>query len=86
MKTKRTLLNTTANQLPAPSLSAADIVVLRERLSMSRALFARRLRIPARTLQNWEQGRVSIPPPAALLLALVRDYPDDTLQRLADLN
>jgi putative transcriptional regulator len=83
MKTKATLRNThNAHELPAPSLSAADIVALRESLNMSRGLFARRLRVSPRTLQNWEQGRATVPVSAAILLVLVRTFPD-TLQRLA---
>jgi len=29
----------------------------RERMHVSRAVFARRLRVSTRTLENWEQGR-----------------------------
>ena len=49
---------------------------------MSRALFAAYLRINARTLENWEQGRAKPNALAALLINLVKQYPD-TVQRLA---
>ena len=34
-----------------------DVRALRTRLGLSRAQFARRFRFPARTVQEWEQGR-----------------------------
>jgi putative transcriptional regulator len=66
---------------PLPALDAAFIREARERLRCSRAVFARRLRINERTLENWEQGRAKPNPQAIALLLLVRSYPD-TLQRL----
>jgi putative transcriptional regulator len=57
-------------------------VRVRERLKLSRALFAVYLRTHVRTLDNWEQGRAKPNAQAALLINLVRQYPD-TVQRLA---
>jgi putative transcriptional regulator len=67
---------------PAPEVSAAELVRLRERLRLSRAVFARYLRTNPRTLENWEQGRARPNAQAALLIRLVARYPD-TVKRLA---
>jgi putative transcriptional regulator len=45
-------------------------------------LFAVYLRTNVRTLENWEQGRAKPNAQAALLINLVKLYPD-TVQRLA---
>lgn len=67
---------------PAPEVSAADLVQLRQRLNLSRSVFARYLRTNERTLENWEQGRARPNAQAALLIRLVERYPD-TVDRLA---
>lgn len=81
---KRTLRTHEVEGLPAPSVKAADITALRERLHLSRPLFARYLRTNPRTLENWEQGRAKPNAQAALLIRLVEHYPD-TVERLARL-
>lgn len=53
----------------------------RERLRMSRQVFASRLGVNPRTLERWEQGRSKPNDQAAALILLVRKYPD-TLERL----
>jgi putative transcriptional regulator len=53
-------------------------------MHLSRAVFARYLRINERTLENWEQGRAKPNAQAAVLLSLVKKYPD-TVERLAAL-
>ena len=55
---------------------------MRETLNMSRALFAVYLRTDVRTLENWEQGRAKPNAQAALLINLVKRFPD-TVKRLA---
>ena len=57
----------------------------RERLHVSRAVFARQLRVSTRTLENWEQGRAKPNPQAATLIMMVRQYPD-TLEKLNSLD
>ncbi|MDI1292476.1 MAG: hypothetical protein PSV18_07000 [Methylobacter sp.] len=47
---KRTLRTHEIEIKPAPELAAAELVVLRERLHLSRAVFARYLRTNPRTL------------------------------------
>jgi putative transcriptional regulator len=57
--------------------------VLRKRLRMTQAEFARALRIPLATLRNWEQGRVLPDPAARSLLAIVAKNPRVALRALA---
>ena len=65
-----------------PPLEVADLVRdTRERLHISRAVFARGLRVSTRTLENWEQGRAKPNAQAAALILMVRKYPD-TLKKL----
>jgi len=64
-----------------PEVDAQFIKDTREKLNCSRALFARRLCMNERTLEKWEQGRAKPNGRAAVLLLLVRHFPD-TLERL----
>ncbi len=57
----------------------------RERLHVSRAVFARHLRVSPRTLENWEQGRAKPNAQTAALILMVRKYPD-TFKRLNSLD
>lgn len=79
---KRTLKTHALEMKPAPKIEARELVQLRERLHLSRAVFARYLRTNPRTLENWEQGRARPNAQAALLIRLVERYPD-TVARLA---
>lgn len=81
---KRTLRTHEVELKPAPEVEAAELVALRERLHLSRAVFARYLRTNPRTLENWEQGRAKPNAQAALLIRMVECYPD-TVERLAHL-
>ncbi len=81
---RRTLRTHPVELRPAPGVTAEELVELRERLDVSRALFAAWLRTNVRTLENWEQGRARPNAQAALLIHLVRRYPD-TVERLAAL-
>jgi putative transcriptional regulator len=81
---KRTLRTHEVEEAPAPRIRAADIIAIRQRLRLSRPLFARYLRTNPRTLENWEQGRAKPNAQAALLIRLVERYPD-TVERLARL-
>ena len=75
---KRTLRTRVVEYKPAPK----ELIRMREDLKISRALFAVYLRTNVRTLENWEQGRAKPNAQAALLINLVKRYPD-TVQRLA---
>jgi putative transcriptional regulator len=66
----------------APSVTASELVRVRKKLNLSRAVFARCLRTNVRTVENWEQGRAKPNAQAALLIRLVDRYPD-TVKRLA---
>jgi putative transcriptional regulator len=79
---KRTLRTHTVEYRPAPKVTAAELVRVRERLRLSRALFANYLRTNVRTLENWEQGRARPNAQAALLIKMVEEFPD-TVDRLA---
>lgn len=69
---------------PAPKVDAAALRAIREKLQLSRPVFANYLRTNPRTLENWEQGRAKPNAQAALLIQLVDHYPD-TVKRLAAL-
>lgn len=69
---------------PLPEVTPEMIRETRERLNLSRAVFAAKLRISPRTLERWEQGRARPTDAAAALILLVRKYPD-TLEKLRNL-
>ena len=54
---------------------------VREKLRLSRPVFARYLRTNPRTLENWEQGRAKPNAQAVLLIRMVSQFPD-TMRRL----
>ena len=63
-------------------MTPREVVRVREQLMISRAVFAACLRTNVRTLENWEQGRARPNAQAALLINLVKRFPD-TVERLA---
>jgi putative transcriptional regulator len=69
---------------PRLKVSAALILDTREKLHMSRAVFALKLRVPSRTLEKWEHGETVPNDQAAALILMVRKFPD-TLKRLESL-
>ena len=79
---KRTLRTHAIEYKPAPKVTPKELIRVRENLKISRALFAVYLRTNVRTLENWEQGRARPNAQAALLINLVKRYPD-TVQRLS---
>ena len=79
---KRTLRTHAVEFKPAPDVTPRDVVRVRQHLKMSRGLFAAYLRTNVRTLENWEQGRAKPNAQAALLINLVKRFPD-TVERLA---
>ncbi len=79
---KRTLRTHAVEYKPAPKVTPKQLIRVREGLKMSRALFAVYLRTNVRTLENWEQGRAKPNAQAALLINLVKRFPD-TVERLA---
>ncbi len=81
---KRTLRTHSASVKPAPKVTPAELTRVRQGLRISRSLFAIYLRTNVRTLENWEQGRAKPNAQAALLINLVKKFPD-TVERLATL-
>lgn len=79
---KRTLRTHAVEFRPAPELTPRQVVGVRKQLMISRAVFAAYLRTNVRTLENWEQGRARPNAQAALLISLVKRFPD-TVERLA---
>jgi putative transcriptional regulator len=79
---KRTLRTRAGEYKPAPTVTPQELIRVRKDLKISRALFAVYLRTNVRTLENWEQGRAKPNAQAALLINLVKRYPD-TVARLA---
>ena len=79
---KQTLRTHKVEVQPLSEVTAAELVTLRERLHLSRPVFASYLRTNPRTLENWEQGRAKPNAQAALLIRLVEKFPD-TVGRLA---
>ncbi len=70
---------------PRPKVSPAIILDTREKLHMSRAVFAIKFGVSVRTLEKWEQGTIMPNGQAAALILMVRKYPD-TLKRLEDIS
>ncbi len=79
---KITLRTHVVEELPPLAVSRRRIQATRRKLGLSRAVFARRLRVSTRTLENWEQGRSEPNAQAAALILMVAEFPD-TLDRLA---
>ena len=79
---KRTLRTHSVEYKAAPQVTPKELIRVRQSLKLSRALCAVYLRTNVRTLENWEQGRAKPNAQAALLINLVKRYPD-TVQRLA---
>ncbi|MFZ2854547.1 MAG: hypothetical protein WAZ34_10630 [Rhodocyclaceae bacterium] len=79
---KQTLRTHKVEAQTALDVTAEELVALRERLHLSRPVFAGYLRTNPRTLENWEQGRAKPNAQAALLIRLVEKFPD-TVERLA---
>ncbi len=80
-KGKITLREHVVEKKPAIKITPEELLRLREKLHLSRTVFARYLRTNERTLENWEQGRASPNAQAAILIRMVERYPD-TVERL----
>ncbi len=78
---KITLRQHVVEKKPALTITPEELLGLREKLHLSRTVFARYLRTNERTLENWEQGRASPNAQAAILIRMVERYPD-TVERL----
>ena len=81
---KITLKTYKVERTPKPEVTPQVIRDTREKLNLSRAVFAHELHVSPRTLEKWEQGLTKPNEQAATLILLVRKFPD-TLQRLKQL-
>lgn len=81
---KITLRTHVIEKKPHLEVSAHLIRETRERMHMSRNVFALKLRVSPRTLEKWEQGETTPNDQAVALILMVRKYPD-TLKRLEKL-
>jgi len=79
---KTTIRSVERDFKPVAIINADEVVAIRERLNLSRSVFASYLRTNLRTLENWEQGRAKPNAQAALLIHLVDRYPD-TIKKIA---
>ncbi len=82
---KITLRTHGIKEMPLLEVNAKLVRETREQLNLSRAVFARQLRVSTRTLENWEQGRSKPNAQASTLILMVRKYPD-TLEKLSTLS
>ncbi|QTP58178.1 transcriptional regulator [Billgrantia antri] len=82
---KRTLRSHSVKLEEVPDVTASELIALRERLHMSRPVFAMYMRTNPRTLENWEQGRAKPNAQAKTLIRLVQKYPE-TIEHLASLS
>jgi len=64
-------------------LEPDSVTVVRARLGLSQAKFARALGISVATLQNWEQGRRRPTGPARVLLRIAAKHPEAVLEAVA---
>lgn len=64
-----------------PAVTPEIIREVRDKLHLSRSVFAHQLCVSPRTLEKWEQGSSKPNMQAAALILLVRKFPD-TLKRL----
>ncbi len=81
---KITLKTYTVESQSMPEVTPEIIRETRERLNLSRPVFAHELHVSPRTLEKWEQGLTKPNEQAATLILLVRKFPD-TLQRMKQL-
>ncbi len=69
---------------PSPMVTVNELTTLREKLGLSRPVFASFIRTNPRTVENWEQGRAKPNAQAALIIKLVSKYPQ-TFEMLASI-
>lgn len=81
---KITLRTIKIDHKPQPKITAELIREVREKLHMSRNVFALKLRVSPRTLEKWELGKTIPNDQAAALILMVNKYPD-TLKRLEEI-
>ena len=84
-QSKKMTLRTHLVEMPPHEKVDAELIRnTREALNMSRSLFALKLRVCHRTLEKWEQGATVPNEQAAVLILLVKKFPD-MLRRLEEI-
>ena len=75
-------LKVTRIQAPRPpkAMSAKDIVLIRQKLNCSQAVFAMMLNISKKTVQAWEQGSREPGDAALKLLSIAKKHPEVLLE------
>ena len=69
-------LRTETLEKPSPiTITPEEVKAIRQRLNLSQAVFARKLRTSVRTFQAWEQGKTKTSAHASLLLRMVDKAP-----------
>lgn len=81
---KITLKSETVEHQAPINLTPEEIRAIREKLNLSQAVFAHRLRTSVRTYQNWEQGKTKPNAQAVLLLKMVNQSPK-AFEKIANL-
>ena len=81
---KITLKTETIHKPDPVNITAEKVKAIRERLNLSQAVFARKLRTSVRTYQGWEQGKTKPNPQAVLLLKMVEKSPQ-TFEAIASI-
>ncbi len=79
---KITLKTTKLKPITIKTITPKQILAIRKKYQMSRAVFAHHLHTSARTLEKWEQGISKPNQQAATLLFLTDKYPD-IIERLS---
>jgi putative transcriptional regulator len=72
---------------PDEALRDEDIIspsVIRKRLGMSQARFARAIHVPLVTLRSWEQGKTLMDPSARALMTILAREPQAALRALTE--
>ena len=65
---------------PPKALAAKEIILIRKRLGVSQAVFARVLGVARDTEISWEQGRRKPSGPALRLLEIAKRHPEDLVE------
>lgn len=69
----------TKGEIPASRIftyELPDIKAIRTKTGLSQVQFAQKIGISPKTLQNWEQGRVSPKGPAVTLMRIIDQHPN----------
>ena len=62
--------------------SSFDVKAVREKIGLSQSEFSMLIRVSAKTLQNWEQGRRKPRGPALALLTILKNDPKHAIKAL----